>query len=133
MRVLTRFPDPRAATLAILRAEFPDVTFGTKRLDEFAEGAIPALPYCMVALDASYTRLRVSQRASVRVVVWAETDGEGYDLASAIHAALLAYPGGPDILGFSEMIGPFATDDSDTDRPISSFIVYAWLRPRADS
>ncbi|SCL33011.1 hypothetical protein GA0070616_4612 [Micromonospora nigra] len=128
---MIRHPDPRTATLAVLRGAFPAVTFGTKRLDDFAQGDVPALPYARVSCDGTFSRLRVSQRATVRVTVWAESDAAGYDLAANAHASLMAHEGNADVHGFGPLTGPLPTDDPDTGRPLCSFTVSARLRPRA--
>ncbi|MFG3715802.1 hypothetical protein [Micromonospora sp. NPDC047730] len=132
MRAAVPFLDPRAGTLAVLRALHPDVTFGTKRLDEWPEGDVPVLPYGGVFADGTFVRQRVTATATVRVVVWAETDAAGYRLADDLHADLLAYEGGPDVGGFGPMTGPLPTTDPDTGRPMTYFTVRARLRPRTD-
>ncbi|TDC33458.1 hypothetical protein [Micromonospora sp. KC213] len=129
-RAPIRFADPRAATLAVLRALRPDVRFGTLRLEDFPEGDVPALPYGLVASDGLFVRLRATATASVRVAVWAEEDAAGYDLADELHATLLAYEGGPNLFGFLAQTGPLPTDDPDTGRPMTYFTVRARLRPR---
>lgn len=126
-----RHHDPRAGVLAILRALRPDVTFGTKRLEDFPENDVPALPYALVACDGTFVAQRVTATATVRVAVWAEDDAAGYDLAEGLHAYLLAYEGGPHVAGFGAQTGPLPTDDPDTGRPMSYFTVRARLRPRA--
>lgn len=123
--------DPRAAALAILRDRFPEVAFGTKRLEDFAAGDVPALPYARVSCDGTLVRQRVGMSATVRVVVWGETDHAGYDLSARAHAVLLAYEGGPDVRSFGPQTGPLPTGDPDTGRPLCSFTVSARLRPRA--
>ncbi|MFI7069550.1 hypothetical protein [Micromonospora sediminicola] len=127
-----RHYDPRAGALAILRALRPDATFGTKRLEDFPEGDVPALPYGLVALDGTTVAQRVTATAAVRVAVWADDDAAGYDLAEDLHASLLAYEGGPQIRGFGPQLGPIPTTDPDTGRPMSYFTVRARLRPRTD-
>lgn len=129
-RAPIRFADPRAATLATLRALRPGVTFGTLRLDDFPENDVPALPYAMVAADGTFIRQRATATATVRVTVWAETDAAGYALADDLHADLLAWEGGPGVLGFRPQSGPLPTDDPDTGRPMTFFSVRARLRPR---
>lgn len=130
-RAPIRFHDPRAGTLAVLRALAPAATFGTLRLEDFPEGDVPALPYGLVASDGSFVRQRVTATATVRVAVWGETDAAGYDLADDLHASLLAYEGGPDLYGFGPQTGPLPTTDPDTGRPMTFFTVRARLRPRA--
>ncbi|RLK22640.1 hypothetical protein DER29_0478 [Micromonospora sp. M71_S20] len=127
-----RHHDPRAGTLAVVRALRPDATFGTLRLEDFPEGDVPALPYGLVAADGTFVRQRVTASATVRVAVWAETDAAGYDLADDLHASLLAYVGGPQVVSFRPMTGPLPTTDPDTGRPMTFFTVRARLRPRTD-
>ncbi|MDG4792699.1 hypothetical protein [Micromonospora sp. WMMD1082] len=131
MTTLIMHADPRAAVLAILRERFPEVTFGTKRLEDFAAGDVPALPYARVSCDGTFVRQRVGLSATVRVAVWGETDAGGCDLSARTHAALLAYEGGPDVRGFGPQTGPLPTGDPDTGQPLCSFTVSARMRPRA--
>ncbi|MFD6638327.1 hypothetical protein ACFWDN_21200 [Micromonospora chalcea] len=129
-RTPIRHHDPRAGTLAILRALRPDARFGTLRLEDFPEGDVPALPYGLVASDGVTVAQRVTATAAVRVAVWGEDDASGYDLAEDLHAALLAYEGGPHVFGFRPQLGPIPTTDPDTGRPMTYFTVRARLRPR---
>ncbi|WP_143740500.1 hypothetical protein [Micromonospora echinospora] len=114
-----------------MRALFPAVAFGTKRLDDFAEDDVPALPYAMVASDGAFVRQPTTLVATVRVAVWGESDAAGYDLADDLHATLLGYEGGSEVRGFGPLTGPLPTEDPDTGQPLTSFTVSARLRPRS--
>ncbi|WP_229398177.1 hypothetical protein [Micromonospora okii] len=130
VRAPIRFHDPRASTLAVLRELRPGLSYGTKRLEDFPAGDVPALPYVMVAADGTFVRQRATATATVRVAAWGESDATGYDLADDLHARLLAYEGGPGVHGFLPMAGPLPAEDFDTGRPMTFFTVRARLRPR---
>ncbi|MEV1157732.1 hypothetical protein AB0J27_20270 [Micromonospora chokoriensis] len=124
------FPDPRAATLAVLRAlAGAGVTCGTRLLEDFPEGDVPALPYIAVNSEVPTVRWPVMTTAPMRLIVWHETEVQADALAWALFGALCEYPGGGDVRGFGELGGPVSTTDDVTKRPLSTFSVNARLKP----
>lgn len=129
MAQLIGWPDPRNATLALLRAAVPGPTYGTKDPDEFPDDAKPARPYVKVSVDAEYQTNQALTVTTVRVGVWGADDFTGYALARQLHSALLAYGGGADVRSFGPLTGPVPTQDPDTGEPLCAFTVAARLRP----
>lgn len=126
------FPDPRAATLAVLRALAGDgVTCGTKLLEDFPEGDVPALPYIAVRGETPAVRWPVTTTAPMRLIVWHETEAQAEALAWGLFGALCDFPGNADVRGFGEVGGPVSTTDDVTKRPLSTFSVNARLKPHA--
>ncbi len=135
MRPAVTFPDPMLAVLEILRDRLPateaaPLSLGTLTPEEFAEGAFPGKPYAMVRLDAADPALYpVSEVASIRVGIWADSEAKGLRFAQVVRAVLLAYEGGSKVRSVGALTGPFPTEDPDDGTPLSYFTVAARLRP----
>ncbi|MEU8655255.1 hypothetical protein [Actinoplanes philippinensis] len=127
---MTRFADPQLAALTVLRAAAPGVTFGTKAVDDYPEGAAPGLPYVQVRAGAAAVRWPVAAVTPLRIVAWADTEAAATALAWQLHGVLLDYRHGRDIKSFAPELGPFPAADPDTGRPLCSFSVLARLRPQ---
>lgn len=126
------FTDTRKAVLAVLRAVVgSEATYGTKLLEDFDEGDVPALPYCAVLAESPVVRWPVTSTSPVRFIVWDDDEESADSRAWRIFGALLDYPGGVDVRGFGERGGPVSTTDDVTERPLSTFSVSARLKPHA--
>jgi hypothetical protein len=125
-KILSVFPDPMLAVLEVLRPTMPTVTFGTLLPEEMATTPVP---YVMVRLDGSFSRLRVEKTATVRISVWHSTESAGLSLAETIEGVLCGYPGGSKVRAVTPLTGAFPTNDPDTGSPLSSFTVAVRLRP----
>lgn len=128
---MTTFADAQIVTLAALRAQAgTEATYGTRDLTAFPAGDVPALPYAMVRTGPTSIRYPVTATASVRVVVWADTEAASVALAWRLLAALMDYPGDATVRGFGDPLGPVPAEDPDVPgRPLASFTVAARLRP----
>lgn len=129
---ITTFYDPILATLNILRSRLPaehlGVRFGTDAPDFTQRGG--ATPYVRVRLDGSFGKYPVTQSATVRVQVYAETEPLALELAHTIQALLLSYEGGKEARSFGFLTGPITTRDPDTNKPLAFLTTSARLRPR---
>lgn len=126
------FPDPLAATLAVLRDRVPDhvpgAVFVTKDYDATDEDR-PALPYARVTVDAAFGRYPATRSATVRIVAHAATAAQAATFADVCNALLLSYEGGPEVRSFGQGTGPLPATDPDTGAPIAAITVQARTRP----
>ena len=68
--------------------------------------------------------------ARVRVVVWNPDPDTGWDIASWLHARLLARPGDADVVSYRYDSGPLRALDPDfPDAPICAFALRVRMRP----
>lgn len=66
----------------------------------------------------------------VRLVIWDRDPDAAWDLASWLHAQLLAYPGGVDVHSYKYDAGPAKGKDPDfPDSPIAAFTIRARMYP----
>lgn len=127
----TNFPDALLATLGIMRALAPgEATYGTKFLEEFADGDVPVLPYVRLDIDSTAMQWPVLATVGLRVMVWDVSDATGLARAWRLFGMLRRYGGGSEIRAFrGPSTGPIPASDPDTGRPLSSFTIAALLRP----
>ncbi len=126
---MASFADPIPHALALLRAAFPDYTFGADNPDPSVEGR-PPLPYGMVRVDFSYglPQSRPALRiANLRIVAWADSEAAAFTLAQQFEAVLLEFDGDSQVQSYREISGPlpYANDGN----PICVVTVAARLRP----
>lgn len=132
------FSDGILATLTILRPEFPGVTFGFKTPDQYPKGEEPDPPYVAVQQATSRVNLQLDERATLRILCYANDGPETNMLARRIRAFLLDFKGNSSVRVYRNSIGPRAlgnisvfggtTADPDTGMPIASLDIDAYLK-----
>lgn len=131
------FSDAILATLTILRPEFPGVTFGFKTPDQYPKGEEPDPPYVSVQQATSRINLRLDERATLRILCYADDGPTTNMLARRIRAFLLNYRGGSEVRAYNNAIGPRSlgntslygttASDPDTGLPLASLDIDAFL------
>lgn len=131
------FSDAILATLTILRPEFPGVTFGFKTPDQYPKGEEPDPPYVSVQQATSRINLRLDERATLRILCYADDGPTTNMLARRIRAFLLDYRGGSEVRAYNNAIGPRSlgntslygttASDPDTGLPLASLDIDAFL------
>lgn len=90
----------------------------------------PPTPFFLVRAEGNFPGASpASERASIRVSVWHDSEDLGLDAASLLRSRLLSYSGGSGIRSFGRLTGPIPSEDPESGRPLTFFTVAARLRP----
>lgn len=124
---LVLFPDPLAASLAVLRADPGGSHFGTETPDALGD-RLPGLPYVAVDLVTSDGLYPFREIALVQLTAWATSKASALQAVNRARAVLAAHDG-IEIASVRPSNGPWTSKDVDTGQPIAAATLRVRLKP----